>query len=381
VPGAATRAPADPAQQQMTSPPTVLAVGGQEKNAVALTVGHDILVSQHIGDLETAEGCTTFSRVVTSLARLYDVHPTLVACDAHPGYLSTQWATQCGVRRIAVQHHYAHVLACMADNDLTAPVLGVAWDGTGYGCDGTIWGGEFLQVTPAAFMRVAHLRPFRLPGGAQAITEPRRAALGLLYSLFGDGLQTMAALAPLQTFSAQEVRIVCTMLRQKLNAPLTSSVGRLFDAMAALVGLHQTTSFSGQAAMALEFAVAGHVTDAVYPYRLISSDAPGVLLVVDWEPMVRQVLDDLCQRVPVGEIAARFHNTLVEALVAVARRVGEARIVLTGGCFQNRYLTERAVCRLRAAGFTPYWHHHVPPNDGGIALGQAIAALRAGREE
>jgi hydrogenase maturation protein HypF len=151
--------------------------------------------------------------------------------------------------------------------------------------------------------------------------------------------------------------------------------------MAALVGLHQTTSFSGQAAMALEFAVAGHVTDAAYPYRLMAGDAPGVLLLVDWEPMVRQVLDDLCQRVPVGEIAAKFHHTLVEALVAVARRVGEARIVLTGGCFQNRYLTERAVCRLRAAGFTPYWHHHVPPNDGGIALGQAIAALRAGREE
>jgi hydrogenase maturation protein HypF len=167
------------------------------------------------------------------------------------------------------------------------------------------------------------------------------------------------------------------MLRQGLNAPLTSSVGRLFDAMAAIVGLHQITSFEGQAAMALEFAMEGQVPDAAYPYAL-TADAP---LLVDWQPMVCRVLDDVRQCAPVGEIAAKFHHTLVEALVAVACRVGESRIVLTGGCFQNRYLTERAVYRLRAAGFAPYWHQHVPPNDGGLALGQVIAALRACREE
>ena len=381
VPCAATLARADPAPAQRACPPAVLAVGGQEKNVVAMTVGHDILVSQHIGALETAAGLHTFSRVVTSLAHLYDVHPAQMACDSHPDYLSTQWATQRDVRRVSVQHHYAHVLACMADNDLAAPVLGVAWDGTGYGLDGTIWGGEFLHIIPSTFARVAHVRPFRLPGGPKAITEPRRAALGLLYSLFGDSLLTMPGLAPLQTFSAQELRLVCAMLRQGLNAPLTSSVGRLFDAMAALVGLHQVTSFEGQAAMALEFALEGQATDTAYPYRLMAGDASGTPLLVDWQPMVRRVLEDLRQRVPVGEMAAKFHNTLVEALVAVARRVGEGNIVLTGGCFQNRYLTERAVDRLRAAGFTPYWHQHVPPNDGGLALGQVIAALRAGREE
>jgi hydrogenase maturation protein HypF len=355
----------------------VLAVGGQEKNAVAMTVGRDVLISQHIGALETAEGVSTFSRVVARLAGLYDVRPTLVACDSHPGYLSTQWAAQREVRRVAVQHHYAHVLACMADNDLTAPVLGVAWDGTGYGPDGTIWGGEFLRVTPTGFIRVAHLRSFRLPGGAKAITEPRRAALGLLYSVFGDGLLTMPGLAPCRTFSAQELPLVCTMLRNGLNAPPSSSVGRLFDAVAAIIGLHQIASFEGQAAMALEFAAAGQATDAAYPYELTA----GAPLLVDWQPMVYGVLADLRQGVPVGEIAAKFHHMLVNALVAVACHVGERRIVLTGGCFQNRYLTERAVLRLRAAGFTPYWHQQVPPNDGGLALGQVIAALRADREE
>jgi hydrogenase maturation protein HypF len=368
---------ADPEPERMTCLPAVLAVGGQEKNTVAMTVGHDVLLSQHIGALETSEGLNTFSRVVTSLCRLYEVHPTLVACDSHPGYLSTQWAAQRHSRRVAVQHHYAHVLACMADNDLTAPVLGVAWDGTGYGLDGTIWGGEFLQITADAFIRMGHVRPFRLPGGAKAITEPRRAALGLLYSVFGDRLLTMPELVPCQTFSARELHLICTMLRQGLNAPLTSSVGRLFDAMAAIVGFHQMSSFEGQAAMALEFAAQGQATEATYPYGLTA----GAPLLVDWQPMVCRVFDDLRQRVPVGEIAAKFHHTLVDALVAVARRVGERRIVLTGGCFQNRYLTERAVYRLRAAGFTPYWHQHVPPNDGGLALGQVIAALRADREE
>jgi hydrogenase maturation protein HypF len=377
----AALAHADTMQEQMVCPPAVLAVGGQDKSVVAMTVGHDVLVSQHIGALETAEGLHTFNRVVTSFGELYDVHPAVVACDAHPGYLSTQWAAQCGVRPVAVQHHYAHVLACMADNGLVAPVLGVAWDGTGYGLDGTIWGGEFFHISPSTFTRVAHVRPFRLPGGAKAIAEPRRAALGLLYSLCGDRLLMMSELAPLQTFSAQELQLVCVMLRKGLNAPLTSSVGRLFDAMAALVGLRQVTSFEGQAAMALEFALEGQATDSAYPYELMAGDAPGAPLLVDWEPMVHGVLKDLRQRVPVGEMAAKFHNTLVEALVAVARRVGEATIVLTGGCFQNRYLTERAVDRLRAAGLTPYWHQHVPPNDGGLALGQVMAALRTCKEE
>jgi hydrogenase maturation protein HypF len=368
---------ANPVQQQPTCPPIVLAVGGQEKSAVAMTVGHDVLVSQHIGALETVEGVHTFNRVVSSLERLYDVHPNLVACDCHPGYLSSQWAEQRGVKCVAVQHHYAHVLAGMADNALTAPVLGVAWDGTGYGLDGTIWGGEFLHVTTTAYRRVAHVRPFRLPGGAKAITEPRRAALGLLYGVFGDRLLRMPELAPCQTFSAQELQVLCSMLRRGLNAPLTSSVGRLFDAIAAVVGMHQLSSFEGQAAMALEFAADGQATDAAYPYGLMAGDP----LLIDWAPMLRRILADLRQRVPVGEIAAKFHHTLVDALVMVARHVGERHIVLTGGCFQNRYLTEHAVYRLRAAGFTPYWHQHVPPNDGGLALGQVMAALRAVRKE
>jgi hydrogenase maturation protein HypF len=353
--------------------PAVLAVGGHLKNTVALSVGDDIFLSQHLGDLETAPALAAFQAAMQHLPQLYDATPTLVACDAHPDYRSTQNTMALKVPSIRVQHHYAHVLACMADNALEPPVLGVAWDGTGYGLDGTVWGGEFLQITDVGFRRVAHLRPFRLPGGATAIKEPRRAALGLLYAVFGAALFAMSDLAPVQAFSPQALRIVHTMLQRGLNAPLTSSAGRLFDAVASLVGLRQRATFEGQAAMELEFALDGVETDMAYPFRI---DEAHATYVIDWAPLVRAIVADWPHQSSVPHIAAAFHNTLVDIIVAVAQRLGEARVVLTGGCFQNRYLTERAVHRLRAAGFRPSWHQRVPPNDGGLALGQVVAAFR-----
>jgi hydrogenase maturation protein HypF len=261
----------------------------------------------------------------------------------------------------------------MAEHGLDGPVLGVAWDGTGYGPDGTVWGGEFLAVDRASWRRVGHLRTFRLPGGERAVREPRRAALGVLVELFGERVVERDDLAPLATWSASERAVLGRMAVRGVNAPLTSSAGRLFDAVSSLIGLRQTATFEGQAAMELEFAVDEGVECDAYPVAVIDRDG---VAVVDWGPMVRAILDDLARGVPVSSIARGFHDALADAIVAVAERAGERRIALTGGCFQNRYLTERAEARLAASGFDVYRHRLVPPNDGGLAVGQAVAAGR-----
>ncbi|HWI56752.1 MAG TPA: carbamoyltransferase HypF, partial [Bacillota bacterium] len=281
-----------------------------------------------------------------------------------------------------VQHHVAHVLSCMAENELEPPLLGISWDGTGYGLDGTVWGGEFFQITEEACERVAHLRPFRLPGGDRAVKQPRRAALGLLYELLGAAAFDRNELAPVAAFSPAEAASLKTMLTRQLNAPLTSSAGRLFDAVASLVGLRQQVRFEGQAAMELEFALEGFDIDDAYPFPVVAPaphpqlSATNSALWLDWSVLVEAILADLKKKVPLGTISTKFHNALVEGMIEVARRVGCERVVLSGGCFQNRYLTERAIQRLQTEGFRPYWHQRVPPNDGGIALGQVVAARR-----
>jgi hydrogenase maturation protein HypF len=356
--------------QYQASLPSLLAVGGHLKNTIAVSVDQHIFVSQHIGDLETVQAFEAFQKTITSFQQLYDLHPKAIACDAHPDYRSTQCAQQSGLTVIPVQHHYAHVLSCIAENALTGPVLGIAWDGAGYGLDGTIWGGEYLS---ACGVRSAHLRTFQLPGGEQAIKEPRRAAIGLLYALFGNAVFMIKDLAPIQAFSEQELGIMSKMLTHNLNTPRTSSVGRLFDVVASLVGLRQKSSFEGQAAMDLEFALDNIETDEQYAFAMLGTEKP---FIIDWALIIQGVLEDLDRKVPVGKISATFHNTLVETIIAVAKRGGEKQVVLTGGCFQNKYLTERAVHRLREENLQPYWHRQIPPHDGGIALGQVIAAAQ-----
>jgi len=271
----------------------------------------------------------------------------------------------------------------MAENELAGPLLGVAWDGTGYGPDQTIWGGEFLRV-PAlcddlSFLRVAHLRTFCLPGGEKAIREPRRIAAGLLYEIYGDRAFEMVELDPIRTFNQHERAILITMLSRKLNTPISSSVGRLFDAVSSIAGLRHTAAFEGQAAMELESALDGIECDDCYQLEIVKSseDRRLPVLVIDWRSLIEEVIADRQRDISAGIISAKFHNWLVNAIVAVARHVGEERIALTGGCFQNKYLTERAIQNLRSDGFRPYWHQRVPPNDGGIALGQVIAAAWA----
>jgi hydrogenase maturation protein HypF len=355
--------------------PVVLAVGAHLKNSVCLSVGTEVFISQHIGDLETAEAFSAFRDVVADFQRLYEVTPDVIACDMHPDYLSTKYAAQLPAKPHLVQHHWAHVLACMADNELEPPLLGVSWDGTGYGSDGTIWGGEFLLAHETGFQRAGHFRQFRLPGGDAAAREPRRAALGVLYEALGEHALEESSLAPVRDFSATELALIRQMLAKGFNSPVTSSVGRLFDAVASLLDLRQRVSFEGQAAMELEVFIRSGVEE-IYPFQL----RKGPPCIVDWQPMLEEILNDLEQGRDGGIIAAKFHNTLVETIVAVAREIGEQKIVLTGGCFQNLYLTERAVQRLLDSGFRCYWHQRVPPNDGGIAPGQVISAAMAYRQ-
>jgi hydrogenase maturation protein HypF len=356
------------------NPPTkILSLGSHLKNAIALSFEGQIFLSQHIGDLATVPAFEHFQRVISSLSDIYEFQPEAIACDAHPDYLSSQFAQKLGqqldIPVIPVQHHYAHVLACMADNRITPPALGVAWDGTGYGLDGTIWGGEFFQIASTDWERIAHFRPFSLPGSDMAIKQPRRAALGLLWEMFGAEMRKISSLKPVQAFSPQELTTISTMLSRRLNAPLCSSVGRLFDAIASLLGICQQASFEGQAAMALEFMLDNPELDGHYEFELQGH-------IINWSPAIAAILDDLERQVPPHRISAKFHNTLVEIIVAVAKQSGESQVLLTGGCFQNKYLTERAIQRLKAEGFSPYWHQHIPPNDGAIAVGQAIAVLR-----
>jgi hydrogenase maturation protein HypF len=355
--------------------PPILAVGAHLKNTVAVSVGREVFLSPHVGDLETEPAYAAFRETVDTLLRLYQVRPEAVACDAHPDYVSTQYARSNGSPVVPVQHHHAHVLAAMADHALAPPVLGFAWDGSGYGGDGTVWGGEALLVSERGFERLAWLRPFPLPGGEKAVREPRRAALGALYALEGDALFESGAWRSLGLFTAAETAVLRSMLARRLNSPLASSAGRLFDAVAALARLHSVAAFEGQAAMALEAALGDLEGDERYPFA-IESDPAGRGLVLEWAPMLRGVRDDVAAGTETARISLRFHNTLAEMIAATAARCGAERVALTGGCFQNRYLTERAVDRLRGAGIDAYWHERVPPNDGGIAVGQVLAAAR-----
>jgi hydrogenase maturation protein HypF len=329
--------------------PAALAVGGHLKNTVAIAVGRQVFLSQHVGDLDTLESRRAFERAIDDLCRLYRFRPELIACDLHPDYASSQWAAVSGLPLVKVQHHHAHVAACAAENGVTGAYLGVAWDGTGYGTDGTIWGGEFFAVERGRFERVAYLRPFRLPGGEAAIREGWRSAASLLYETEGPATVSNA--------------VIRRMLERGINAPLTTSVGRLFDAVSSLAGLAQESRFEGQAAMLLEQAIGGLETDECYP-----------LEGGDWAALIDAVRRDAAAGVSRALIAARFHNALANWIAAVAERAGLRQVALSGGVFQNSYLVERSAALLNRRGYQVYTHQRVPANDGGIALGQAVLA-------
>jgi len=345
--------------------PPVLATGGDQKAALAVAGSFGIRCGQHLGELGSEPAQRVFAEQCREFPDLCGVRATAVACDLHPDYHGTRWAEGSDLPMIRVQHHHAHIAACLAEHGITTEVLGVSWDGTGYGEDGTVWGGEFLLATQEEFQRIAHLRTFRLPGGDLAVRQPRYAALGLLEEIGVSVADTPLAVA----FTAEELAVARTQIERDIKAPRTSSAGRLFDAVAALLGLRLRNEFEAQAAMDLEFTASIAKGEAKLARMRIGDDG-----VVDWAPVIRSLLEAIQSGAAVSAIAAEFIVVMSESIVELARRTGKSTIALSGGCFQNVRLLEITVARLRAGGFTPAWPQRLPPNDGGLGLGQAVVA-------
>ncbi|MCL0056186.1 carbamoyltransferase HypF [Dehalococcoidia bacterium] len=353
----------------------ILACGAEEKNTFCLTRENHAFLSQHIGDMENEETLEQFENTIELYRRLFRIHPEVVAYDMHPEYLATKYALELGEREpdlklVPIQHHHAHVVSCLVENGATGPVIGVAFDGTGYGTDGAIWGGEFLIADWRGFERVGHLEYVPLPGGAAAIKKPYRMALGYLFSLgIAEGVPLLSRIDP------TEVELIRQQVERKINSPLTSSVGRLFDGVAALAGVRDEITYEAQAAIEMEMLAPKEVHFGGYPFSITAHQG---MRVVKLGELLAAVIDDIKKGVPLPLISARFHHTISEMIVVMcrllARERGLSQVVLSGGVFQNRLLLRLATSALRAEGFTVLTHSLVPANDGGISLGQAVVA-------
>ena len=355
--------------------PQVLAVGGELKNTICLTRRNLAFLSQHIGDLENVESFDFFCNTVKYLSRILEIEPEVIVHDLHPDYVSTKWALmQKGVRVVGVQHHHAHIASCMAENRIDGRVIGLALDGTGYGTDGQIWGGEALFAEYARFERVAHFAYVALPGGAAAIREPWRMAVSYLVQTFGEGFLELD-IPFVRKLEREKAELILRMMTQRVNSPLTSSCGRLFDAVAALIGIGQQVSYEAQAAIELE--MAGRLsreTDG-YPFAIRRQ---GGHWQIDSCPLFGALVEDLRRRVCPETISRRFHNGLVETLVRLACLLRQEssinQICLSGGTFNNLLVFERLNCKLESYGFEVFTHSEVPTGDGGLSLGQALVA-------
>lgn len=358
--------------------PAVLACGADLKNTICMTRGKEAFLSQHIGDLEEHRAFRFFRETIVDLTGLLKVQPAIIAHDLHPDYHSTRYALSPGIgagRRVAVQHHHAHIAAGMAENRLKEPVIGVALDGTGYGPDGTIWGGEFLIADFKACRRAAHFKTYRMPGGAEAIRRPERMAFSLLLAELppNQARENIGRLLP--NLSDTEWNTLAVMIHQGLNSPFTSSAGRLFDVVAVLLGVGDAVSYEARGAVRLQTLAHRHVTDH-YPFDITPSSE--ACLILSFGSMIRALVADTLTNTDRAVIAGKFHNTVAEAVVEVCGRIRaqtfHRSVVLSGGVFQNDLLLERTTKGLLRDGFQVYSHHVVPPNDGGLALGQAAVA-------
>jgi len=365
--------------------PKILACGAGLKNTICLTRENQAFLSQHIGDLFNVKTHEFYKACIDHLKKIMDIEPGLIAHDLHPGYASTAYALeQKGIRKAGVQHHHAHAAACMAENGLDEPVLAITLDGTGYGTDGHIWGGEILLCTRAGFQRKAQLSYIRMPGGDAAVQEPWRMAASLLYEAFGRDFLTLD-LPYINEMDKEKLDFVVQMMEKNLNCPLTSSCGRLFDAVASLLCVRHEITHESQAAMELE-ALAGDIPagDTLdgegYDFRLTGHDPddPVKPFRIDLLPCVRQMTADLQSGHLPAAVSLRFHHTLVEAFTAaakaVSRETGVKTVVLSGGVFINDLIFTRMINRLEKEGFTVYTHTQAPTGDGGISLGQAVVA-------
>ncbi len=346
----------------------VLAVGGHLKNTIALKIKGEVIISQHIGNLSTAKSYNTFLKVIEDFNKLYHVRPNKIISDRHPEYLSTKFAKSSLIPFSDVQHHFAHIASCRGENQITGRTLGISWDGTGFGEDNSVWGGEFFISDDHHYAHFAQLRKFYLPGGETAVKEPRRSALGILYSIYEERLFEEKAELISDVFEKDEIKVLKQMLNKKINTPLTSSAGRLFDAVSSLLNLVHINNYEGQAGMSLEFAIGSDTTD-YYPFEIHDKK----IFIIDWQPLIKELLIDKFNKVPVKIISAKFHNTLGQIILSAAKITDDEKVVLSGGCFQNASLLERTVELLQNEGHKVYWHQRVPTNDGGLSLGQIFA--------
>ncbi len=357
--------------------PPLLAVGPELKSTVCLTRGSELFLSHHIGDLKNEATKRSFEHAIEHMSKLLEVEPQVIAHDLHPGYLSTQYALeQERLPTVAVQHHHAHMAACMCEHGLNEPVVGVVFDGTGYGTDGNVWGGEFLVGDYAGFERAAHLAYFRLPGGDRAVEEPWRVAWSLLWEAYGESFAELDV-PVVSGRDAEERRVLARMLRTGLRSPLSSSVGRLFDGVAALLGVRERCRYEAQAAIELEQLVTPGAAGRPLPWELC--DGEGWPWRIDPAPAVRELVREARRpSTTAAELSGRFHSTVVDIVAgtceAIRARTGLERVVLSGGVFQNEVLLRGCHEVLERAGLRVYSHRLVPANDGGVALGQAAVA-------
>lgn len=347
-----------------------VAVGGHLKNTLAFKRGKHVVLSQHLGDLDLLAGRRQFQATFQDMQTFFQVRPKKVMYDLHPGYFSSEFATQLNMPGVPVQHHYAHGLACMAEHGLKPPVLGIVWDGSGLGDDQTLWGGEFLLIHEQGFDRFAHFRSLPLPGGVKAIREPRRMALAILYELYGEQIFEWREQSPMNAFSQQERIVLKTLMNNRMDMQRTTSVGRLFDAVAALSGLCHINSYEGEAAMRLESVAWGHDSEVCYPFTIQN----GQPQIIDWQLTMTAIMADFSNGLETL-IPMKFHNTLVEMALSIAQAARQRNVVISGGCFQNACLVTKMQQCLHANGFKVFQHRQVPPNDGGLALGQLAAAM------
>jgi hydrogenase maturation protein HypF len=386
----------------------VLACGAEDKNTFCLTRDNYAFVSQHIGDMENIETLEHFEQTISLYKRLFHIEPEVIAYDLHPDYLPTKYALelgQSGVKLVPVQHHHAHIASCLADNGLEGPAIGVAFDGTGMGIDGNIWGGEFLVADRHSFRRWGHLEYLPLPGGAAAIKKPYRIAIGYILSLLGEEALKDVMASPddigakqsqrgsVGQTSEAEIEIIKRQIERKVNSPLTSSMGRLFDAVSALLGIRGEIDYEGQTGVELEMTAYSVIAESpsakrlnealsdaseAYPYGIAEDGAMKIVLLKD---MFSAVLEDLRQDIPLGKISVKFHSAVArminEMCCSIAGESGITRVALSGGVFQNRLLLRKAVDLLEASNLHVLTHRQVPCNDGGISLGQAVIANSA----
>ncbi|MGA2961446.1 MAG: carbamoyltransferase HypF [Candidatus Korobacteraceae bacterium] len=361
--------------------PSILAVGGELKNTICITKGKHAFLSQHIGDLENFESYRFFEEAIAHLRKILEIEPAIVAYDLHPDYFCTRWALQQqGMELVGVQHHHAHIASCMAEHHLEGSVIGFALDGTGYGTDGRIWGGEVMVAGYEDFRRVAHFDYVKLPGGAAAIREPWRMAVSYLAHHFGPECAGIDR-AFLRGLDPHKLKLLLNMMKRDVNSPLTSSCGRLFDAVAALTGVRQTVNYEAQAAIELENAITEPVGEEAYELKVTPGAADP--WIIDTKPLFSELLDDLRCQTPVSAISAKFHLGLVDVFARIAQHIRDRerlnRVCLSGGTFQNRFLSERLQQRLAGLSFEVFAHSEVPAGDGGLSLGQALVAAHRPR--